>query len=160
MTTFKFKRIRYSSEGTQRVFMSKRERSESPPSSSAAKRARNAGSADETTPLLFSSKYKRNGLFLLSNFYGGAEIDYMLPKFTETKAVFNMVQSWKNIRTPAELNRLRTISTKDCSRARGWISHSRAKGWQKRRSVHPRAGRATWPSTKARRIWGRAFWRN
>ena len=87
--------------------MSKRERSESPPSSSAAKRARNAGSADETTPLLFSSKYKRNGLFLLSNFYGGAEIDYMLPKFTETKAVFNMVQSWKNIRTPAELNRLR-----------------------------------------------------
>ena len=60
-----------------------------------------------STTILFKSNHTKNGRFLLSNFYGNAEIDYMLPKFVETPAVFEMVERWKQIHTVEELNRWR-----------------------------------------------------
>ena len=62
--------------------------------------------------ILFKSNHTKEGRFLLSNFYGNAEIYYMLPKFTETSAVFDMVEGWTRIQTVEELNRWRHDLTK------------------------------------------------
>ena len=62
----------------------------------------------------------------------------MLPKFTETKAAFNMVQSWKNIRTPAELNRLRHDLDKKIVRVHADGSRTRQRVAKAART--PRAG--------------------
>ena len=58
--------------------------------------------------IVFKSTYKKDGKFLLSNFYGGAEIDYMQHKFINDPKVYKMVGDWKNIKSNDELNRWRT----------------------------------------------------
>jgi len=65
------------------------------------------GPKNRRSTILFKSNHTKNGRFLLSNFYGNAEIDYMLPKFVETSAVFEMVEAWKQIQTVEELNQWR-----------------------------------------------------
>lgn len=83
-----------------------------------------AGRKNRRSTILFKSNHTKNGRFLLSNFYGNAEIDYMLPKFVETPAVFEMVEGWKQIQTVKELNqwrhdltRKRVVVTPDGTRA-------------------------------------------
>ena len=54
------------------------------------------------------SNNSKDGKFLLSNFYGGSEIDYMQHKFINDPKVYKMVGDWKYIKSNEELNRLRT----------------------------------------------------
>jgi hypothetical protein len=56
--------------------------------------------------LIFKSTHRANGLFLLSNFFGGAEFDYMLPKFKDGP-IRELLVSWKSIATEDELNTVR-----------------------------------------------------
>ena len=60
------------------------------------------------TTIIFNSKYKKDGKFLLSNFYGGTEIDYMRHKFIKNPEVYKMIGDWKYITSNEELNILRT----------------------------------------------------
>jgi hypothetical protein len=64
------------------------------------------------TEIIFKSNYTKDGKFLLSNFYGGSEIDYMLPKFINDPKVYKMVRDWKYIKSNEELNRWRTYLAK------------------------------------------------
>ena len=47
--------------------------------------------------IVFKASHKNNGIFLLSNFYGGAEFDYMIPKFDvpTNKRIVAMFRRWK-----------------------------------------------------------------
>ena len=65
--------------------------------------------------LIFKSNYKKHGLFLLSNFYGGSEIDYMVPpenipekdqKFKDKK-VRDLIRGWKDLTDLTEINKIR-----------------------------------------------------
>ena len=74
------------------------------------KRARESAATSECNekdnPILFRSNHVTNGRFLLSNFYGNVEINYMLPKFLDPP-IRRMVEGWKHIKTANGLNQWR-----------------------------------------------------
>ncbi len=85
--------------------------------------------------ILFKSNHVMGGRFLLSNFYGNVEIDYMLPKFTGR--VFEMVEGWKRIRTVEELNQWRH----DLTRKRVVVASDG------KRTLEPKGGKSGAPYT-------------